>query len=158
MNMAAELKRQGIATEDAFKYLRAARAILNEYTADKKAEEKHLIKASELIDTAQKDIFIAAKPLGKKFTTMWENKFKEILRGKRVGEFRVVRSSTFYPSLPRNKNWIRIAATKAIREKLENVEGIEVRDHGEGYVLVMGDRLSLRKALDEISDLMKGKK
>jgi|Deesub1362A_J573_1020465.scaffolds.fasta_scaffold00057_23 hypothetical protein len=157
MNMATEVRRKGIEVGNAFDYLRTAKVILNERTFGETEDRGFLFRASELIDNAQRDIFIAAEALGKEFTVDWENKIREVLNGKKVGEFPATRSSKFYSQLPRSKNWVRVPDKKEVKEKVEELKDIEVRPHGEGYLLLIGDKASLRKALDAISPVMRVK-
>jgi hypothetical protein len=150
--MITEAGRKGLNTERAVRYLRTAKSILNECASDKKAKKEFLDQASRLIDSAQREVFLASQ-LGKEFLEKWDEEFKMIMQGKKIGEFPVLRSSKFYPSLPRGKNWVRIPASKEIENKLKEM-GIDVRHH-HGNLLILGDKEHVKKALKEISHLFK---
>jgi hypothetical protein len=159
MRMAAQLRREGFKIDKAFDLLRNARIILNEHAVDKEVGKVFLPRAAQLIESAQRELFLAAEPLGNEFTEGWEGQFKEIMQGKKVGEFAALRSSTFYASLPRSRNWVRISTSGLPKKKLKEIQRqVEVRPHGEGHVLLIGDKASLRKALDQISPYLRVKK
>lgn len=159
--MAGEVKKAGFAVDGAVNLLRSAKAILNECRLDIHARDELLSKASAFIDDAQREIFSAATPLGTDFTEKWTAELKRALMGEKIGEFTVEGSSKFHSNMPRNKEWVRIAIPESIKKKLESIEdgaGVEIRPDGDSHVIIMGEKASIRKALDEVSPYLKVKK
>ncbi len=158
--MVDEVKKAGFAVDRAVDLLRSAKTILNECRLDAHARAELSPKASVLIEDAQREIFLAGVPLGADFTEKWTAELKKVLLGEKVGEFTVGGSSKFYSNMPRDKKWVRIAIPKAVKNELEGIgerTGTKIRPDGDSHVLIMGEKASIRKALDEMSPYFKSK-
>ena len=83
---------------------------------------------------------------------------KRALHGEKIGEFSVEGSSKFYPNMPRNREWVRVAMPESAKGKTKEIEqsaGVEIREDGETHAIIIGDKESIRKALDELSPYFK---
>jgi hypothetical protein len=156
--MAKEAKKAGLAVDGVVSLLRSAKAILNECHLNVLTRGELLPKASTLINEAQREIFSLAEPLGSDFAEKWTQELKRALHGEKVGDFAVEGSSKFYPNMPRNKDWVRVAIPDSVKKKLKDFEqkaGVEIQKDGETHVVIIGEKESIRKALDEMSPYFK---
>ncbi len=156
MKMAVEARKAGVSLDSAFELLRSAKSILNERRHEH--AEKELPVVEGMLLEAQKEIFLRTEPLGKKFSEKWSRKLKKAAEGEKIGEFSIWKSK-FYPAAPKGKKWARISLPRTLRIKeLEEIAKrckVAVEPQGKQYVIISGDRDSLRKALDEISHYFK---
>lgn len=158
--MAKEAKKAGLAIDKAVDLLRSAKAILNECHLNVLTRNELLPKANALIGDAQIEIFSAAEPLGSDFTEKWTEELKRALHGEKIGVFMVEGSSKFYPNMPRNKEWVRVAIPKSVKDKIKDIgeqAGVEIRPDGDSHVIIIGEKASIRKALDKMSPHFKEK-
>jgi hypothetical protein len=118
--MAKEAKKSGLKVDKAVMLLRSAKALLNECHLNPLTMDELLPKASAIINEAQKEIFSLATPLGNDFEDKWTDTLKRALHGEKIGEFSVEASSKFYPNMPRNREWVRVAMP-AIRKALDEL-------------------------------------
>ncbi len=157
--MAGEVKKAGFAVDNAMSLLRSSKVILNECRLDTHARGGLLPKASTFIEDAQREIFMAAEPLGAEFTEKWTVELKRALKGEKIGEFTVEGSSKFYPGMPRNREWVRVAIPESVKKELDSIAGtagVKIRPDGDSHVIITGEKASIRKALDELSPHFKG--
>jgi len=156
MKMAVEARKAGVSLDSAFELLRFAKSILNERRHEH--TEKELPVVEGMLLEAQKEIFLRAELLGKKFSKKWSNELKKAAEGEKIGEFSIWESK-FYPTVPKDKKWARISLPRTLSiKKLEEIAKrckVAVEPQEKQCVIISGDRDSLRKALDEISHYFK---
>lgn len=158
--MAGEVKKAGLPMGNLVRLLRDAKAVLNECRLDEHSRGELLPRASMLVEEAQREIFSIAGPLGPDFEKKWMEILKRVLKGEKIGEFTVTGSSKFYPNRPKNKDWVRVRVPASAREKLgeiENSSGVEIRPDGDEHILIMGDKASIQRALEELSPYFREK-
>jgi hypothetical protein len=156
--MAKEAKKSGLAVDEAVMLLRSAKALLNECHLNVLTRGELLPKASTLVNEAQKEIFSLAKPLGSDFEEKWMQELKRALHGEKIGKFTVEGSSKFYPNMPRKGEWVRVAIPPSATKKLKGIEkrsGVAIQKDGDSHVIIIGEKESIRKALDELSPYFK---
>ncbi|MFQ6135637.1 MAG: DUF2096 family protein [Candidatus Hydrothermarchaeales archaeon] len=156
MKMATELKREGIETD--LSKLKMSKMILNQCKSDRHPHMDALMDADEMITDVQKDLFIAAEPLGRDFISKWEEEFKEVREGRSSYIFPTP-SSRFIPGLPRDKNWVRVDISGILEpDEMEDIArscGTKIQRRDGGYVLITGSRAAMKKTLDAISEKLK---
>jgi hypothetical protein len=159
--MAKEATKEGLSVDKAVSILRSAKALLNECHLNAQTRDELLPNATTLMNEAQKEIFTLAKSLGSDFEEKWTAKLKRALHGEKIGKFSVEGSSKFRPNMPRGGEWVRVAIPDGVKEKIKDIEqsaGVEIKPDGDSHVSIIGDKESIRKALDEISPYFKVKK
>ena len=152
--MAKEAKKAGLKVDKAVLLLRSSKALLNECHLNPLTRGELLPKATILINDAQKEIFLLAKPLEGDFEEKWTDVLKRVLHGEKIGEFIVEGSSKFYPNMPRNSKWARVAMPGSAKGKIKDIEqnaGVEIREDGDSHAIIIGDKEAIRKALDELA-------
>lgn len=154
MKMAVDIKKRGFKIDKTFNSLRSARVILHQCMVDPHAKGETLSRAGELIDSAQRDIFLTAQPLGKEFTEKWEGEIRKVMKGEILDKFSVARSK-FYANLPRGKKWARLKIPPGLdAKKLKDIARsceVTITQQEKRYILISGEKESMRKALDVIS-------
>ncbi len=158
MRMALDLKESGQAVDEILELLKSAKTLLNQYLVYENTAPDTLPKAGDLVDRAQSKVFLKAKPLGRTFREKWDSTLKRVVAGEKVENF-MVQKSVFYPSMPRNKRWVRIKPPKSLTEKrlsdIARNTNVEIMPHEDKHVLIVGDKETLREAVKEISQYMK---
>ncbi len=161
MKMGTEVrKKTGIELSPAFELLRAAKPFLNECRLDaeagEQAEPEFLVRAEEMIHSAQRDIYLAGESLGKNFIEGWDDVFGRVMRGERIGEFPLSKPS-FRPGMPQG-NWVMIKPPKALGAKklsdIAKAHGLKLEKRDEGYILI-GNDSSIREALKEVKEALR---
>jgi len=154
--MAVEVRKQDIKIGKVMEGLRNAKSILNECRIRPASREKLREMAQGIIGEAQKDLFLLAEPLGEEFVKKWETELKEVMRGKKFGDFPDP-VPTFVPGMPRDGGWVRVSMDipDEVLEDMGGRYGIEFEKQ-EGVVLLKGDREALREALANLSSHIKG--
>jgi hypothetical protein len=161
MDMLVELNREKFRSPKASELLRHARSMINEASLNRAADESFLVKVERLLEEAQREIFVAAQPLGDEFLLRWSSTFDRIDAGERYGEysFGVTR---FYPHLPRARKWVRIKQPSNLtpRRLLEISHScdVKIKRHGKDHLVIVGEGEALKRALAEVAPYIKGEK
>ena len=156
--MAKEAKKSGLSVDKAVMLLRSAKALLNECHLNILTRDELLPKATTLMNEAQAEIFALASPLGIDFEEKWTAELKRALHGEKIGEFTVEGSSKFMPNMPRSGEWVRVAIPEGAKKKIKDIEksaGVEMKEDGDSHMVIIGDKESIRKALDELAPYFK---
>lgn len=156
--MAKEAKKEGLSVDKVVSLLRSAKALLNECHLNAATRDELLPKATTLMNEAQKEIFTLVEELKSDFEEKWTAELKRALHGEKIGEFMVEGSSKFRPNMPRGGEWVRIAIPDSARRKIKDIEqsaGVEIKPDGDSHVIIIGDKESIRKALDGLSPYFK---
>ncbi len=157
MDMATQLKKEGVEVD--LSKLKTSRLLLIHCKTDPHLHFEELNEAREIIEGAQVELSIAAESLGQDFISKWEEDIKKVTAGENRYEFSLL-SSKFAPGLPRDSKWVRINIAGLIEvskmEELVKSCGAKMeRQDDEGYVLITGEKDSVKCVLDAMSKVIK---
>jgi len=154
IDMLTELNRKGFSVPQASELLRHVKSMISEAMLNRSADQNFFIQADQYMDEAQREIFMAAEPLGQEYIEKWDEVFRKIIRGEKYGDFRF-NSSQFYPRLPRDDYWVRLRvsddASPGDLKRISDRNGVEIKEHQENHLVVTGEKARVKKALQELS-------
>ncbi|WP_457555376.1 hypothetical protein [Candidatus Pyrohabitans sp.] len=161
MDMLVELNREKFRSPRASELLRHARSMINEASLNRAADEAFMVKVERLLEEAQREIFMAAQPLGDDFLLRWSDTFDRIEAGERYGEYSLS-VSRFYPHLPRARRWVRIKQPSSLTPKrlleISRSCNVKIKRHGRRHLVIVGDGDALKRALAEVAPYIKGER
>jgi len=142
MNVAAEMRREGLDTGNAIPRLRDAKVLLNHCIHDEHAHGDELLRAEMAVEDAQAELVSILNRIGRLEDFSFEPPRRK-------------RSSAPRPPPPRllsGRKWARIRIKEGMDlERIASLEGVEFLESGKGYVTLVGDEEAVRRALAEIS-------
>jgi len=156
MKMVTEMKKAGVKVDLA--KLKTSKMMISHCRTDQHPPVDELNNAIKILTDVQIELFIAAEPLGEDFVLLWEDAFKKVIGGESRYEFNIS-NSRFVPGLPRDMNWVRINISGIVdadeMKKLVKSCGAVMENQEDGYVLVTGEKDSIKKVLELVSEIFK---
>ncbi len=156
MKMATEMKKAGVKVDLA--KLKTSKMMISHCRTDPHHHVDELNNAVKILGDVQVELFIAAESLEGDFVSRWEDEFMKVRGGKSRYEFSVS-SSRFVPGLPRGMNWVRINISGIVdadeMKKLVKSCGAVMENQEDGYVLVTGEKDSIKRVLKSVSEVFK---
>ena len=135
--------------------------MINEASLNRAADEAFMVKVERLLEEAQREIFMAAQPLGDDFLLRWSDTFDRIEAGERYGEYSLS-VSRFYPHLPRARRWVRIKQPSSLTPKrlleISRSCNVKIKRHGKEHLVIVGEGDALKRALAEVAPYIKGER
>lgn len=144
MNVTSVMKKEGLDTGDAVRRLRDAKVLLNHCKYDEHAHGEELFEVEIEIDAIHRDLMSVLEETGK----------KEDYSFKPPSHTKAVAASVAGPpsGLPKDKSWARIRLPDNVSlEDISQIEGLEVIAEADENITIVGEKPSIKKALDEIS-------